>query len=104
MDNKTLTAGSFNGYTGDIVYCVQLLQNFTEIFPVEQWKMKGFFVDSDLLAINCHWMKFEPLKPSVHFKLAVIYIIVFIAGLLSNSLVIYTIVWYKIFKFYQHET
>lgn len=93
MDNETLetifsTDGDHDGF------CHQLLQNFTEIYPVGEWKMKGFFSDSDLLDINCHWMKFEPIQPFVYFALAIIFIFVLLAGFFSNALVIYIIVWY----------
>jgi len=80
----------------DASYCHQLLQNFTEIYPVEKWKIRGFFSDSDLLNINCHWMEFEPFEPFVHFTLAVIFTIVLLAGFFSNAFVIYIIVWYAI--------
>ena len=93
MDNETLgIISSTNG--DDAGYCHQLLLNFTEIYPVEDWKMKGFFSDSDLFDINCHWMGFEPFEPFVYFTLAIIYIVILIAGFFSNALVIYIIVWY----------
>ena len=93
MDNETLgiilsTDGDHDGH------CHQLLKNFTEIYPVGEWKMKGFFSDSDLMDINCHWMEFEPFQPFVYFTLAVIFIFVLLAGFFSNALVIYIIVWY----------
>ena len=92
----------------DAPYCHQLLQNFTEIYPVEKWKIQGFFSDSDLLNINCHWMEFEPFEPFVHFTLAIIFNIVLLAGFISNAFVIYIIVWYAIliiiYRLYNNAT
>ncbi len=72
--------------------CPQLLLNFQKVYPVEQWKAVGFFQDADLLNIDCHWMTFEPLEPSVHYSLAIIGFLIFLVGFFSNTLVIYTIV------------
>lgn len=81
-------SGSLTG--GDERQCSELtVQHFKEVYPVEQWKEKGFFEEQDLLDIPCHWMGFEPPRSSVHFTLAVIYIIVFLVGFFSNGLVIY---------------
>jgi len=71
---------------------IKLLQHFVQVYPVEQWKKEGFFEDDHLLDIDCHWMEFEPTRSSVHFLLAVIYVIVFLIGSLSNTLAIYIIV------------
>lgn len=85
--------GSFINVDVASHFCPQLLLNFTEMYPVEKWKTKGFFDGSALLDINCHWMTFEPLAPSVHLALVVIYTIVLLAVFLSNVLVIYIILW-----------
>ncbi len=45
----------------------------------------------DLLDIDCHWMTFEPLKPSVHYTLAIIGVLLFLVGFVSNVLVIWTL-------------
>ncbi len=71
--------------------CPKLVEHFKKVYPVEQWKTEGFFEDEDLLDIACHWLRFDPPRPSLHFLLAVIYIIIFLIGLLGNSLVIYVI-------------
>lgn len=71
--------------------CPELLKHFKELYPVEHWKVEGFFEDDDLLSVSCHWLGFNPPRPSLHFLLAVIYILVFLIGLLSNSLVLYVI-------------
>lgn len=48
---------------GDRVWLYhQLIQHFTEIYPVEQWKIKGFLSDSYLLDIAFYWMEFEPFE------------------------------------------
>jgi len=73
MDNETLRISWSTDGDDDTEYCHQLFQNFTQIFQVEEWKMKGFFDDSDLLNINCHWMEFEPFEPFVYFTMSVIY-------------------------------
>lgn len=69
-----------------------IVQHFKEVYPLEQWKMEGFFEDDDVLdIIDCHWMAFEPVRPSVHFLFAIVYIVVFLVGFFSNSLVIFVI-------------
>lgn len=74
--------------------CPHNLQHFKEVYPVNQWKAEGFFEDADLLDIDCHWMAFEPVKASVHFLLAFLYIVVFLVGFFSNTLIAYIIVRY----------
>jgi len=71
--------------------CPELLLRFKRAYPVNQWKMEGFFEDQHLLDIDCHWMTFEPTRSSVHFLLTIIYVIVFLIGFFSNSLVIYIV-------------
>lgn len=68
-----------------------VLNHFTEVYPVEQWKAEGFFEDEDLLDIDCHWMKFDPIRPSVYYFMAIIYVIVFLIGFFSNIIPIYII-------------
>ena len=72
-------------------HCPQLLQNFIIVYPVEQWKAVGFFQDSDVLDIDCHWMTFEPLESSAYFTLTIICVILFFTGFFSNALVICTL-------------
>ncbi len=45
--------------------CSYILQHFTEIYPVNQWKVEGFFEDADLLDIDCHWM---PAALTISFR------------------------------------
>ena len=85
MDEPELRAFHFEGTTS----CPEL--TVKKIYPVEQWKKEGFFEEKDLLDIHCHWMGFEPPRPYVHFLLAVIYLMVFLVGFCSNSLVIYIV-------------
>ena len=87
MDESEI--GAFHS---DETSCPELtVQHFKKIYPVEQWKKEGFFEEKDLLDIHCHWMGFEPPRPYVHFLLAVIYLMVFLVGFCSNSLVIYIV-------------
>ncbi len=76
-------------------YCYHLRQNFNQIYPVKEWKEEGYFEDEDLMDIHCHWLQFEPVRPFVHFSLAILYVIFFIVGFLSNALVIFIILRYK---------
>ncbi len=86
MDESALGSFSFD----DTTSCPDLtVQYFKKVYPVEQWKKQGFFEEQDLLDIPCHWMEFKPPRPPVHFLLAVIYLMVFLVGFFSNSLVIY---------------
>ena len=71
--------------------CPALVQHFKQVYQIEQWKAEGFFQDEDVLDIACHWMAFEPPRSSDHFLLTVIYIIVFLVGFLSNTIVIFII-------------
>lgn len=68
-----------------------LIGHFISVYPVDQWKTEGFFTQDDLLDIDCHWMAFEPVRPAVHFSLAVLYLVFFLVGSFSNALVIYII-------------
>ena len=78
--------------TSNLSECSNLVEHFKKVYPVEQWKMEGFFEDGDLLDIACHWLGFDPPRSNLHFLLAIIYVIIFLIGLLSNSLVIYAII------------
>lgn len=72
--------------------CDLLRQRFVSLYPVEMWKSEGFFDDEDLFNINCHWLKFDPIKPTTHLAMAILYIVIFAIGGLSNALVIYIII------------
>lgn len=74
--------------------CQLLRETFVSVYPVSVWKSEGFFDDADLLEINCHWLQFEPTKPSAHFLLAIIYVAVFVVGCVSNTLVVYILLRY----------
>ena len=69
----------------------EVFEHFKKVYQVEQWKEEGFFEEGDLLDIACHWMKFEPVRPSVHLLLSIIYAIVFLVGFFSNTIVIYVV-------------
>ena len=70
----------------------QLLDNFTAAYPVDRWESEGWFDrHRDLLDINCHWLSFAPVRPSVHFGLAVLYVALCVVGALSNGLVVFII-------------
>ena len=72
--------------------CQLLLDNFTAAYPLDRWETEGWFDrHRDLLDINCHWMQFDPLRPSVHLILAVLYVAFFVVGVLANGLVIFII-------------
>lgn len=71
------------------VECDLKRQKFVSIYPVDLWKSEGFFEDADLFIINCHWLQFEPIKPSIHLTLAILYVVIFAIGSFSNVLVIY---------------
>jgi len=81
-----------NGGRSAVENCpLEVFEHFRKVHQVKQWKEEGFFEDGDLLDIACHWMKFEPTRPSVHLLLSIVYTVVFIVGLLSNSVVIYVV-------------
>jgi len=92
--NSILEKMNISFISAESADCYHLRQRFIQVYPVEQWKEEGFFVDEDIMDIHCHWLQFEPVRPSVHFTLAVIYAIIFVIGFLSNALVIYVIVRY----------
>lgn len=73
--------------------CPLLRDRFLKVWPVDEWKAKGFLKENDTLLerIPCHWLQFDPVKPSVHFGLALVYVIYFIVGIFGNGLVIYII-------------
>ena len=69
--------------------CEQLLADFRLQYPIEEWESGGFFTDTDLLDINCHWLQFGPQKYYNHLALAFLYVILFLIGSCSNLTVIY---------------
>lgn len=71
--------------------CSELVQYFKDVYPVKQWAAKGFFEENDLLDVDCHWLTFDPPQPSVHIWMAIIYIIIFAVGFVSNTFTIYVI-------------
>lgn len=75
---------------------VVLHRLFLSAYRVDRWESAGFLTTEDLLDgwIHLHWMKFDPPKQSVHFVLAVIYILFFLVGSFSNALVLYVILRY----------
>lgn len=79
----------------DRLDCQLLRERFVRLYPISVWKTEGFFDDADLLEINCHWLQFEPPKPSAHFLLAIIYVGVFVVGCVSNTLVVYILLRYS---------
>ena len=68
-----------------------LIEKFISSYPVDKWKSEGFFTDDYIVDIDCHWLGFNPVRPAIHFGLAVFYILFFFIGFLSNALVIYII-------------
>jgi len=66
----------------------ELVNCFYEKFPVEEWKTHGFFEDSFVSLINNHWLATEPQSPTTHYLLAVIYVVVMLAGWIGNGLVL----------------
>ncbi len=88
--NQSIQSESFTDNVENILNCPKhTVEHFKKVYPVEQWKRRGLFEDQNLLDIPCYWMGFEPTSPSVHYLLAFIYVIVFLVGFFSNSLVIY---------------
>ena len=79
----------FENSTSASVECDLKRQKFISVYPVDIWKSEGFFEDADVFIINCHWLQFEPIKPSIHLSLAIVYIVIFAIGSFSNVLVIY---------------
>lgn len=69
--------------------CSHLRLRFRSVYPVDVWMSEGFFTEQDLLDIDCYWLQFEPVKPTAHFSLVVLYVIIFTIGFFSNMLVIY---------------
>lgn len=87
--NASENEGSYNNCSQKVI------QHFKEAYQVDQWKTEGFFKDEDLLDIPCHWLGFEPARPSLHFLLSIVYTFVFLVGFLSNISSIYIVVRYR---------
>ena len=68
-----------------------LIEKFISSYPVDKWKSEGFFTNDDILDINCHWLGFNPVRPVIHFGLAIAYVAFFFVGWTFNALVIYII-------------
>ena len=58
---------------------------------ISRWKEAGHFVETDLNDINCYWLKFEPAPVIYHMALAVIFLVIYFVGSVSNGLVIFII-------------
>ena len=56
---------------------------------ISRWKEAGLFVEADLDDINCYWLQFEPAPVIYHMVLAVLFLVIFFVGSVSNALVIY---------------
>ncbi len=56
---------------------------------ISRWKEAGFFVETDLNDINCYWLKFEPAPVIYHMALAVLFLVIFFVGSVSNGIVIF---------------
>ena len=94
--NISNSISATSGDKGSENNCPQeAIQHFKEVYQVEQWKTGGFFDEQDLLDIPCHWLEFEPARPSVHSLLSIVYSFVFLVGFLSNISSIYIVVRYK---------
>jgi len=56
---------------------------------ISRWKEAGLFVETDLNDINCYWLKFEPAPVIYHMALAVLFLVIFFVGSVSNGIVIF---------------
>jgi len=56
---------------------------------ISHWKEAGLFVETDLNDINCYWLKFEPAPVIYHMALAVLFLLIFFVGSVSNGFVIF---------------
>ena len=56
---------------------------------ISHWKEAGLFVETDLNDINCYWLKFEPAPVIYHMALAVLFLVIFFVGSVSNGIVIF---------------
>jgi len=59
-----------------------------EAILISHWKESGLFVETDLNDINCYWLKFEPAPVIYHMVLAVLFLVIFFVGSVSNGFVI----------------
>ena len=60
-----------------------------EAILISRWKEAGLFVETDLNDINCYWLKFEPAPVIYHMVLAVLFLVIFFVGSVSNGIVIF---------------
>ncbi len=56
---------------------------------ISRWKEAGLFVEADLDDINCYWLQFEPAPVIYHMVLAVLFLVIFFVGSVSNGIVIF---------------
>nr|BAQ54814.1 opsin, rhodopsin-7 like [Tanypteryx pryeri] len=66
-----------------------LRERFRSLWPTAWWKTHGLYNDEYLLLINPHWLTFPPPRPSSHYILAVLYMVVMFVGVSGNFLVIF---------------
>lgn len=66
-----------------------VVTDFKTKYPVNEWKVHGFYTDDYMLLINSHWFKFEPPNPMSHYVLGFLYTVIMMFGCFGNSLVIF---------------
>lgn len=66
-----------------------VFSDFKTNYPVNEWKLHGFYTDDYMLLINSHWFKFRPPKPTSHYVLGFLYTVIMMFGCFGNSLVIF---------------
>lgn len=67
---------------------VVTVSTFKKLWPIDDWYRFGLFTDGFISYIDSHWLQFPPPKPSLHYTLAVLYIMLALIGLLGNSIVL----------------
>lgn len=65
------------------------INDFKTKYPVNMWKVNGFYKEDYMHLINSHWFKFEPPNPTSHYVLGLLYTIIMMFGCFGNSLVIF---------------
>lgn len=65
------------------------INDFKTMYPVNIWKVNGFYTEDYIHLINSHWFKFEPPNSTSHYVLGLLYTIIMIFGCFGNSLVIF---------------
>lgn len=89
LSNNVKTFAPNNQINDTVKSTTLMITDFKTKYPVNKWKLHGFYTDDYIRLINSHWFKFMPPNPTSHYVLGILYAVIMIFGCFGNSLVIF---------------